>query len=95
MASYALLGLLSGTRYSAVNKALWFSPKLDIDPFAVFISTASGFGTIRYSRRKISLHIVEGSMAVDCLILTDGTTIRHLDWNVVATPESPAYRELI
>src|SRR5499427_6592087 len=44
MASYALIGALSGFRYSAASKTLWLGPKLSQRPFKTFFSTASGFG---------------------------------------------------
>ncbi len=36
MASYSLLASLSGFRYSAVDKTLWFGPRLDTSPFTSF-----------------------------------------------------------
>ncbi len=36
MASYALLGALSGFRYSAVQRTLWFAPRLEVRPFQCF-----------------------------------------------------------
>ena len=42
MASYALLGALSGFRYSAVERTLWFAPRLKARPFECFFSAASG-----------------------------------------------------
>jgi hypothetical protein len=46
MASYSLLGALAGFRYSAIERTLWFGPKLNIRPFKSFFSTALGFGVI-------------------------------------------------
>src|ERR1700746_818951 len=46
MASYALLAALSGFRYSAVWRTLWFGPQLNVRPFKSLFSTATGFGTI-------------------------------------------------
>ena len=41
MSSYALLGALSGFRYSAVEKTAWLDPRLKTRPFESFFSTAS------------------------------------------------------
>jgi len=45
MASYALLQSLSGARYDAVEKVLYFHPRLTGD-FRCFLSTANGYGTV-------------------------------------------------
>src|SRR5258708_38271906 len=65
MASYALLGTLSGFRYSAVEKTLWFGPKLDKRPFAVFFSTASAHGTISLDPKHLKVKVIEGRLAID------------------------------
>ena len=44
MASYALLGALSGFRYSAVERCLWFAPRQSARPFRCFFSTADRLG---------------------------------------------------
>src|SRR5437764_13294649 len=68
MASYALLGALAGLRYSAVSKTLWFGPKIERNPFSVFFSAASGFGTITLAGNEISIDMIEGYLAVERLI---------------------------
>jgi hypothetical protein len=45
MSSYALLQVLSGARYDAVEKILYIHPAIPGD-FRSFFSTASGYGTI-------------------------------------------------
>jgi uncharacterized protein (DUF608 family) len=75
MASYAVLGSLSGFRYSAARKTLWFGPRLDTDRFKTFFSTASGFGTITRTKASLTIEMVEGRLQVDELCL-DGKRIR-------------------
>jgi hypothetical protein len=55
MSSYSLLGALSGFRYSAVERTLWFGPQLNVRPFKSFFSAASGFGTISLDGRSVSI----------------------------------------
>ncbi len=60
MASYALLGSLSGFRYSAATKTLWFGPKSGGEEFRTFFSTAGGFGTVRLCRDALAVEMIEG-----------------------------------
>jgi len=69
MASYALVGALSGFRYSAVSKALRFGPKVEANPFVTFFSAASGFGTIEMDAEGLTITMVEGDLSVDTLVL--------------------------
>ena len=90
MASYALLGSLAGFRYSAVERKLWFAPKLKNRPFRAFFSTASGFGQIELDTASLIVEIVEGELPIDQLHLTDGTRVRQIRWNTVARPGQKA-----
>ncbi len=65
MASFALVGALSGFRYSAVSKILSYGPKLDSDKFESFFCTASGFGTIRQVGNELTVHLTEGELYVE------------------------------
>jgi uncharacterized protein (DUF608 family) len=94
MASYALLGALSGFRYSAAEKTVWFGPRLSIRPFKAFFSTASGFGTIVLDSRSIRVDVVEGQLTVEKLVLTQDAKTRTLDWSATSHPGTPAIREL-
>ena len=94
MSSYALLGALSGFRYSAVQKTLWFGPKLAARPFKTFFSSATGYGTIALDRHFIHLEIVEGELVLEKLVLNEGSQSRTLAWNATARPGSPAVRNL-
>ena len=82
MASYALLGALSGFRYSAVERTLWFAPHLEVRPFKCFFSTASGFGTIALHESVVSVQIIEGELLIEKLVFSDGRKERTLDWRV-------------
>ena len=94
MSSYALLGALSGFRYSAVDRVLHFGPKLSVRPFVSFFSTASGYGTITLSGASIEVGMVEGELRIDTLELTDGKGTRSVDWKTVVRAGSPATKEL-
>src|SRR5690349_232231 len=60
MSSFALVGTLSGFRYSAVDRTVWFGPRLKVHPFVSFFSTASGFGTIALDGHNVTIRMVEG-----------------------------------
>ena len=62
MASYGLLDALSGFRYSAVVRKLYFGPKLDVRPFTVFFSTASGYGLITLSDEALRVDLLGGGI---------------------------------
>jgi uncharacterized protein (DUF608 family) len=89
MSSYALLGALSGFRYSAVEKTLWFGPRLTL-PFKTFFSVASGFGTIQHDGRTLHVQVIEGELPLEKLVLTIDKQTRTLEWRVVARPDAPA-----
>jgi hypothetical protein len=90
MASYALLGALSGFRYSAVSRTLYLAPKLKASPFQIFFSTASGYGTIALDGRRLSVKTVEGELSVEKLVFTDAESTRTIDWKVTIRPGAAA-----
>jgi uncharacterized protein (DUF608 family) len=90
MASYALLGALSGFRYSAVERTVYFAPKLRTSPFQCFFSTAFGYGTIATDGHKVTIKILEGELSIDRLVITDAESTRKLDWKVQARPDAVA-----
>ena len=94
MASYALLGALSGFRYSAVQRTLWFGPRLGIRPFKTFFSTASGFGVIAQDARSLHIQMLEGELQVEKLVLAEGTKSRTLEWKTTVRPDAPAIKTL-
>jgi hypothetical protein len=68
MASYSLLAAWSGFRYSALDRTLHFASPASRKPFRVFFSTASGFGSIEMSKGKLTLTVLEGTLAVDRVV---------------------------
>ena len=94
MASYALLGALSGFRYSAVERTLWFGPKIETTPFQTFFSVSTGFGTIRLEDHRLSIHMVEGELSLAAVILTQNGSTQTLPWGVTARANSPAQKNL-
>ena len=86
MASYALLAALSGFRYSAVTRALYFAPKLKASPFQCFFSTASGYGMIALDGRRLSIKVIEGELSVEKLFFSEAESTRAIDWKVTARP---------
>jgi uncharacterized protein (DUF608 family) len=92
MASYSLLGALSGFRYSAAQRTLWFGPRLSIRPFKTFFSTASGFGTIVLDVGSLTIQLLEGELVVERLELTDGSQTRIVEWKSTVRPDAPAIK---
>ena len=94
MSSYALVGALSGFRYSAVDRTVWLAPRLKVRPFVSFFSAASGFGTIMIDAHSVTIRMVEGELPVSKLIFTTGEAPTALDWNVTARANAPAVKAL-
>jgi len=94
MASYALLSALSGFRYSAPERTLWFGPQLEVRPFKTFFSAASGFGTITLDHQSVQIQMLEGQLLVEKLVLTDRAQAKSLDWSITAKPNAPAIKNL-
>ena len=94
MASYALLGALSGFRYSAAQRTLWFGPQLHAVPFKTFFSTASGFGTIALDHASLTIQMIEGELALETLVLNDGKQTRTLNWSATSRPGAPAIKQI-
>jgi hypothetical protein len=85
MASYSLLAALSGLRYSLASKTLFFGPRLERNPFRVFFSTASGYGTIALiDQMKLEIELLEGQLAVDRLQVAVGGQVWETEPAVVA-----------
>lgn len=91
LASYALLGALSGFRYSTVEKALWFGPKLAVRPFQTFFSTEGGFGTITLAGDTLAVHLAEGELEIATVHLTLDGKARKIAWGVTARAGETLY----
>jgi uncharacterized protein (DUF608 family) len=94
MASYALLGALSGFRYSAAQRTVWFGPQMNVRPFETFFCTASGYGSIGLDGRRLRIRILGGELHLEKLVLTEGTQTKILDWNTTARPDLQAIKLL-
>jgi uncharacterized protein (DUF608 family) len=94
MSSYALLGALSGFRYSAVEKTLWFGPQIEARPFKTFFCAASGFGIIQLDRDSFRLQMIEGELPLEKVVLNEGGSTRTLEWKTLVGTERPATRGL-
>jgi uncharacterized protein (DUF608 family) len=94
MSSYALLGALSGFRYSAVQKTLWFGPQIEARPFKTFFCTASGFGIIQLDRDSLRVQMIEGELPLEKVVLNEGGSTRTLEWKTLVGTERPATRGL-
>ena len=90
MSSYALLGALSGFRYSAATRTLHVGPKLPGKRLRVFFSTATGWGTLAMSNGRLTIDLAEGELAVDEVVVTDGRRTRRLPWGATVTAGSKA-----
>ena len=89
MASFALLGSLSGFRYSAADRILHFGPKLKKRPFVTFFSTATGYGTISLDKKSLVVSVLEGQLAIKRVVLDQGKTPLDFAAEVVAKPGKP------
>ena len=94
MSSYALVGALSGFRYSAVDHTLHFGPKLKVRPFVTLFSSASGYGTITLDGHGVSVNVFEGELVIEKLMFTDGEGTRTIDWKTTARPNSTATKSV-
>ena len=67
MSSYGLLQGFTGLRYDAVDKTLYVDSR--VGDFTCFLSTATGFGTVRLAQGKATVHVAYGSIAIDKIIV--------------------------
>ena len=85
---------MSGFRYSAVERTLWFGPRLSVRPFKSFFSTAFGFGVVGLDDRGVSVEMIEGELPIEKLALTLGGKTRLVDWKVTARANAAAIRAI-
>jgi uncharacterized protein (DUF608 family) len=95
MASYSLLAALSGFRYSAVNKTLWFGPRLNVRPFKSFFSAAGTFGAIELDADELKVQVIEGELPVEHLVLHDHESEKTLEWKTMIRQGTTASRAII
>lgn len=90
MANYSYLLALSGFRYSAPTRTLYFDPVMWQEDFRVFFSVDSGWGTI--SQRvteagiEFTIEIVEGDISFDRLICGENAIDCPRGYAAVNTP---------
>ena len=89
MASFALLQACSGCRYSAVTRTLWLSPKLPARPWRSPLFAATGYATVRLDDDAVHVEPIDGTLAVDRLVLGDGPGRRTIDVGRTARAEVP------
>lgn len=94
MSSFALVGALSGFRYSAVDKTLHFGPRLKVHPFVSLFSTASGYGTIVLDGHTVTVNMIEGELQIERFQFTDAEGTRAVEWKATARPNAPAMRSI-
>ncbi len=94
LSSYALLGALSGFRFSAADKTLWLGPRTQAAEWRTFFSTASGFGTIALSAQTLTIEIIEGELQVETLHLTRNGESRRIALNAVIAPGQKLTQEI-
>jgi uncharacterized protein (DUF608 family) len=94
MSSFALVGALSGFRYSAVDKTLYFGPRVKIHPFVSLFSTASGYGMITLDGRNVTVRVIEGELAIEKMQFTDSEGTREVDWNATVRSNAPATKSV-
>ena len=69
MASYALLQGYTGVRYDAVDQTLYASTR-NSENYRVFLSTASGYGTVTVNNNHVTVDVVEGKIPVKRTVIT-------------------------
>jgi hypothetical protein len=94
MASYSLLGALAGFRYSAVERTLWFGPKLNSRPFRSFFSTALAYGVIDLNADSLRVRVIEGELPLEKLVVANKGEEKTLDWKIVIRPGAAAVKSL-
>jgi len=72
LSSYALIESLTGVRYDAVDQTLYVDSR--IRDFTSFLSTATGFGNVSYSKGRVKLNVVYGSIPVKKIICKNQLT---------------------
>jgi hypothetical protein len=73
MANYAYLPALSGFRYSAPRKMLFFNPLIFRDNFQCFFSLEGAWGIIKYREaahgKVITIEVLEGELELEKVIV--------------------------
>ncbi|MBD3182366.1 hypothetical protein GF312_08745 [Candidatus Poribacteria bacterium] len=82
MANYAYLLALSGFRYSAPSKTLFFNPVIFKDNFQTFFSVEGAWGIIKQRRasygKVITINVLEGELKLDMVVSGDETVKQEI-----------------
>ena len=68
LSSYGLLQSLTGVRFDAVDKILYVDSK--VGDFTSFLSTETGFGTVKLANGKVSVNATYGNIPVNKINLS-------------------------
>jgi hypothetical protein len=90
MSSYALLPSWAGFRYSAIEKTLWFVPKVKTRPFTIFFSTATAYGSISLNKSSLTVAVLEGQLDIRRVCLSLDGRETEMIAKAVARPDHPA-----
>lgn len=63
LASYSLIESLTGVRYNAYEKTLYYKPQVD-KPFVSFLSTDTGYGLCKYDGKEMKFETVSGHIEI-------------------------------
>jgi uncharacterized protein (DUF608 family) len=72
LSSWGLLVAASGWRYEAPTRCLRIAPRIAVDPFRCFFSTATGWGSFVLRAERLEIRLAEGELRVDELRLQRG-----------------------
>lgn len=89
LANYSQLLAITGFRYSAVDKAMWLSPKVHRDHLKMFFSTGKAWGTIEFRAKPDRSYTVDINPAYGSFKL-DKLYIDNRQYNAGGKTISPA-----
>ena len=70
-------------------------PQLDeVCPFKTFFSTASGYGTIELGSQSLRVQLLEGSLSLEKVVLTDASQTRTLEWKTTLKPGAAVVKSI-
>jgi len=82
MANYAYLLALSGFRYSAPQKTLYFDPAILRDRFQCFFSVEGAWGVIKQSRAAhgnvVTIEVLEGELELEKVVIAEKQIAQHI-----------------
>lgn len=70
LASYSLIESLTGIRYDAYEKTLYYKPQLK-EPFVSFLCTDTGYGLCNYDGHELKFEVIKGTIDVKKTVKQD------------------------